>query len=42
MPPLQEPQKISPKSLDDYLEVLSKAVFQTGISWKVVEKRWGF
>jgi 3-methyladenine DNA glycosylase Tag len=40
MPPLQEPQKIKTKSLDDYLEVLSKTVFQTGISWKVVENKW--
>ncbi len=34
------PEKISPTSLDDYLEVLSKAVFQSGISWKVVESKW--
>lgn len=40
MPPMQEPEKIKPKSLGDYLEVMSKAVFQTGISWKVVENKW--
>jgi len=34
------PKKITPKLLDDYLEVLSKAVFQSGISWKVVERKW--
>ncbi len=34
------PQKIEPKSLGDYLEVMSKAVFQTGISWQVVDKKW--
>src|SRR3990172_3005747 len=34
------PKKITPKLLDDYLEVLSKAVFQSGISWKVVESKW--
>ena len=34
------PEKIDPRSLGDYLEVMSKAVFQTGISWKVVENKW--
>jgi 3-methyladenine DNA glycosylase Tag len=34
------PEKIQPTSLADYLEVMSKAVFQTGISWKVVENKW--
>ena len=34
------PTRIKPKSLGDYLEVMSKAVFQTGISWQVVEKKW--
>ena len=40
MPPMQESQRIKPKSLGDYLEVMTKAVFQTGISWKVVENKW--
>jgi DNA-3-methyladenine glycosylase I len=34
------PVQIEPKSLDDYLEVLSRAVFQSGISWRVVENKW--
>ena len=34
------PEKIQPSSLADYLEVMSKAVFQTGISWRVVENKW--
>ena len=34
------PQKIEPQSLNDYLEVMSKAAFQSGISWQVVEKKW--
>ena len=34
------PQQIQPTSLDDYLEVMSKAVFQSGMSWKVVEAKW--
>jgi 3-methyladenine DNA glycosylase Tag len=37
---MEAPQKIKPQSLADYLEVMSKAVFQTGISWKVVEAKW--
>ncbi len=34
------PQRVTPQSLDDYLEVLSKSVFQTGMSWQVVENKW--
>ncbi|MDK1028853.1 MAG: DNA-3-methyladenine glycosylase I [Anaerolineae bacterium] len=34
------PNKISPKSLDDYLEIMSKSVFQAGMSWKVIESKW--
>ena len=34
------PEKIKPTSLDDYLEVMSKAVFQSGMSWRVVEAKW--
>ncbi|MDX1437767.1 MAG: DNA-3-methyladenine glycosylase I, partial [Anaerolineales bacterium] len=40
MPPGEAPAQIDPKSLDDYLDVMSKAVFQSGISWKVVESKW--
>ena len=40
MPGQQEPQRIDPQSLADYLEVMSKAVFQSGISWRVVESKW--
>ena len=36
----QAPQQIDPKCTGDYLEVMSKAIFQTGISWKVVENKW--
>src|SRR5438093_5802489 len=38
--PGQAPTKIRPKSLDDYFEVLTKAVFQSGISWRVIEAKW--
>ncbi len=34
------PDKIQPQKLGDYLEVMSKAVFQTGMSWAVVQKKW--
>jgi 3-methyladenine DNA glycosylase Tag len=34
------PPQIRPKSLDDYLEQLSKSAFQAGISWRVVDAKW--
>ncbi|HUF53073.1 MAG TPA: DNA-3-methyladenine glycosylase I [Dehalococcoidia bacterium] len=34
------PNQIKPTRAGDYLEVMSKAIFQTGISWKVVESKW--
>ncbi len=37
---MQAPEQVEPKGLSDYLEVMSKAVFQAGISWKVVESKW--
>ena len=40
MPERQAPTQIKPRSLGDYLEVMSKAVFQSGISWQVVDKKW--
>ena len=40
MPAEQAPPQIEPKSLDDYLEIQMKAVFQSGMSWKVVEAKW--
>jgi DNA-3-methyladenine glycosylase I len=40
MPSGTPPEQIKPTSLDDYLEVMSKAVFQSGMSWKVVEAKW--
>jgi 3-methyladenine DNA glycosylase Tag len=30
-----------PRSLAGYLDALSRAVFEAGISWKVVEAKWG-
>ena len=40
MPTGKAPDQIEVKSLDDYLEVMSKVVFQSGMSWKVVESKW--
>lgn len=37
---MEAPKQIRPKRLNDYLEVMSKAVFQSGISWKVIESKW--
>jgi len=37
---MEAPKQIRPKRLNDYLEVMSKAVFQTGISWRVIESKW--
>ena len=34
------PEQMEPKVLGDYLDVMSKAVFQSGISWRVVESKW--
>lgn len=38
--PAAPPEKIQPESTNDYLEIMSKAVFQSGMSWKVVETKW--
>ena len=40
MPSGVPPVQIKPTSLNDYLEVMSKAVFQSGMSWRVVEAKW--
>lgn len=34
------PPQIKPKGLGDYLDIMSKSVFQSGMSWKVVEAKW--
>ncbi len=40
MPEYGAPPQITPKRLGDYLEVMSKAVFQSGMSWAVVNNKW--
>jgi DNA-3-methyladenine glycosylase I len=37
---MQAPTQIKPTKLADYLEVMTKAVFQSGMSWQVVEAKW--
>ena len=34
------PEQITPTGLADYLEIMSKSVFQSGISWRVVDSKW--
>ena len=40
MPEMEAPDRITPQTPGDYLEIMSKAVFQSGISWKVVGAKW--
>ena len=40
MAEMSAPEQQIPQSLGDYLEVMSKAVFQAGISWRVVDSKW--
>ena len=40
MPDLEPPEQITPTRVGDYLEIMSKAVFQAGMSWRVVESKW--
>ena len=37
---MKRPRKSSLNPFGDYLEVMSKAVFQSGMSWRVVEAKW--
>jgi 3-methyladenine DNA glycosylase Tag len=37
---MEGPPRIDPKNLADYLDILTRAVFQSGISWRVVEAKW--
>ncbi|PKB79447.1 MAG: hypothetical protein BZY88_13480 [SAR202 cluster bacterium Io17-Chloro-G9] len=36
----EAPERIQPQTLGDYLEVMTKSVFQSGISWRVVNSKW--
>ena len=37
---LESTEQVVPQSLNDYLEVMTKAVFQSGLSWQVVTGKW--
>ena len=34
------PAKIEPSGIADYLETMAKSMFQSGISWRVVDSKW--
>ncbi len=37
---MQAPTQITPTKLGDYLEALTKPVFESGMSWHIVEAKW--
>ncbi|MBI4312474.1 MAG: DNA-3-methyladenine glycosylase I [Chloroflexi bacterium] len=37
---MEAPARIEPRSLADYLAAMSKATFQPGMSWRVVDAKW--
>lgn len=37
---MEAPVQIKPTKLAEYLEVLSKAVFESGMNWQVIEQKW--
>lgn len=34
------PERVKASSLDDYLEVMTRAVFQVGLNWRTVDAKW--
>ncbi|MBE0476448.1 MAG: DNA-3-methyladenine glycosylase I [Coriobacteriia bacterium] len=34
------PERVEPRGPADYLEVMARAMFQAGISWRVVDAKW--
>ena len=40
MPEMEAPAKIEPRSPGDYLEFMSKVVFQSGMSYKIIDSKW--
>jgi 3-methyladenine DNA glycosylase Tag len=40
MPASAPPKRARPRSLSGYLEPLAHAMFQAGISWRVVQAKW--
>jgi len=39
-PPEQIPRVIAAPTLDDHLEVMTRAIFQAGLSWALIDARW--
>ena len=37
---MNAPRDVVPSSLSDYLDAMSRAVFSSGISWKVIDAKW--
>lgn len=37
---MEAPSKIQPARLADYFEVISRAVFQGGLPWRVIDTKW--
>ena len=37
---MEAPERITPSKLADYFEVLSKAVFESGMNWQVIANKW--
>ncbi len=37
---MEAPAQVECQKLGDYLEVMTKAVFESGMSWRVVENKW--
>lgn len=37
---MHAPTKIEPAGLRDYLEVMTRSVFEPGLNWSVVEAKW--
>lgn len=40
MPVATIPERFTPSSLNDYLEVITRAVFQAGVSWAMIASKW--
>jgi hypothetical protein len=39
-PPDRIPQIVAAPTLDDHLEIMSRAIFQAGLSWAFIDSRW--
>lgn len=37
---LTPPNRITPTSIDDYFAVIVKAVFKSGMAWRVIDAKW--